>query len=351
MDMNYYQMLGVSQDASKDDINKAYRSLIAKYHPDIKGEAGEAATEYLNTIHDTLTDDYKRKEYDRTLNDDTNHAEEHHEEPRPHGSSMPHAHRQSEGGDEAETGESSPQRPAREQPIRRQQPALDPNDVKTPWSIKYAVASLVSVLVFPLSSMLIGNRISRLIPANPITSLIPSYTWIQPLVEIACIAGLGYLMVMYHTRMMHLLIAYLGAPLTIAVMSILPTYQAKRLDYIVWLLVPATLLVMEVIRLMKASGYERFRRKAIMKGSHIYMVRSLRLNESRNAWMVLLQDEQRHNSQQSIWGDVKLGDYIVLGDGMEVEDRMPYLNAECWSDVLGSSWISGMLTSPHVFDR
>lgn len=351
MDMNYYQMLGVSQDASKDDINKAYRSLIAKYHPDIKGEAGEAATEYLNTIHDTLTDDDKRKEYDRTLNDDTNHAEEHHEEPRPHRSSMPHTHRQTANEHGEEAHESPSQRPAREQPILRRQPALDPNAVKMPWSITYMVASLVSVLVFPLSSMLIGNRISRLIPANPITSLIPSYTWIQPLVEIACIAGLGYLMVMYHTRMMHLLIACLGAPVTIAVMSILPTYQAKRLDYIVWLLVPATLLVMEVIRLMKACGYERFRRKAIMKGSHIYMVRSLRLNESRNAWMVLLQDEQRHNSQQSIWGDVKLGDYIVLGDGMEVEDRMPYLNAECWSDVLGSSWISRILTSSHVFGR
>ena len=61
MDMNYYEILGLPQDASKDDINKAYRTLIIKYHPDVRGESGKVFTEYLNVIHDTLLDDDRKK--------------------------------------------------------------------------------------------------------------------------------------------------------------------------------------------------------------------------------------------------------------------------------------------------
>ena len=61
MDMNYYEILGLPQDASKDDIKRAYRTLIIKYHPDIRGESGKAFTEYLNVIHDTLLDDDRKK--------------------------------------------------------------------------------------------------------------------------------------------------------------------------------------------------------------------------------------------------------------------------------------------------
>ena len=56
----YYDRLGVSKDASQDEIKRAYRKMSKKYHPDINKEPG-AEEKYK----ETLSDDQKRAAYDQ----------------------------------------------------------------------------------------------------------------------------------------------------------------------------------------------------------------------------------------------------------------------------------------------
>ena len=66
LEKDFYRTLGVSSDASKDDIKKAYRKLAQKYHPDAnKGDAAaEARFKEITEAHAVLSNDEKRKEYD-----------------------------------------------------------------------------------------------------------------------------------------------------------------------------------------------------------------------------------------------------------------------------------------------
>jgi molecular chaperone DnaJ len=60
---DYYNLLGVDKNASKDDIKKAFYKLAAKYHPDKKG-GDEAKFKEVNEAYQVLSDEKKRKEYD-----------------------------------------------------------------------------------------------------------------------------------------------------------------------------------------------------------------------------------------------------------------------------------------------
>lgn len=60
---DYYNLLGIDKNASKDDIKKAFYKLAAKYHPDKKG-GDEAKFKEVNEAYQTLSDEKKRKEYD-----------------------------------------------------------------------------------------------------------------------------------------------------------------------------------------------------------------------------------------------------------------------------------------------
>ena len=62
---DYYQILGVSKDASAEDIKKAFRKLARKYHPDISKEPDAAAKmAEVNEANAVLSDPEKRKAYD-----------------------------------------------------------------------------------------------------------------------------------------------------------------------------------------------------------------------------------------------------------------------------------------------
>ena len=66
MAKNYYDILGVSKNASDDDIKKAYRTLVKKYHPDLHPNDKEAAEKFkeVNEANAVLSDPQKRKQYD-----------------------------------------------------------------------------------------------------------------------------------------------------------------------------------------------------------------------------------------------------------------------------------------------
>ncbi len=65
-DKDYYALLGVSTNASAEEIRRAYRRLARKYHPDVN-KAPEAATRFaeMQEAYDVLSDAEKRKAYDR----------------------------------------------------------------------------------------------------------------------------------------------------------------------------------------------------------------------------------------------------------------------------------------------
>lgn len=63
MTRDYYKILGVARNATKEDIKKAYRALAHKYHPDKGGD--EARFKELNEAYQILSDERKRGQYDQ----------------------------------------------------------------------------------------------------------------------------------------------------------------------------------------------------------------------------------------------------------------------------------------------
>jgi molecular chaperone DnaJ len=66
-DKDYYRILGVTKDASKEEIKKAYRKLAQQYHPDANEGNKDAETRFkeISEAYAILNNDEKRREYDQ----------------------------------------------------------------------------------------------------------------------------------------------------------------------------------------------------------------------------------------------------------------------------------------------
>lgn len=71
MDKNYYEILEIDRNASPEIIDKAYKTLAKKYHPDLQDEAHKKESEekfkIINEAYQVLSNSEQKTLYDRTL--------------------------------------------------------------------------------------------------------------------------------------------------------------------------------------------------------------------------------------------------------------------------------------------
>lgn len=85
--IDYYKVLGVKQDATQEEIRKAYRKLAKRYHPDINKDDPQAKERFqeVNEANEVLGDPEKRKRYDE-YGENWRHADEFEAQRRQYGS-------------------------------------------------------------------------------------------------------------------------------------------------------------------------------------------------------------------------------------------------------------------------
>ncbi len=71
-----YQLLGLPREASQDDIQRAHRRLVREHHPDANPEDPRAEERFkeVQQAYEVLSDDNKRREYDKTLHTSSTEA-------------------------------------------------------------------------------------------------------------------------------------------------------------------------------------------------------------------------------------------------------------------------------------
>jgi len=68
--MNYYEILGVNRDATIQEIKKAYKELVKKWHPDLNRDnikVAETKMKEINVAYTTLSNEVSRIDYNKKL--------------------------------------------------------------------------------------------------------------------------------------------------------------------------------------------------------------------------------------------------------------------------------------------
>jgi curved DNA-binding protein len=67
MPKDYYKILGISKNASKDEIKRAFRKMARRYHPDVNPDEAKSGDKFkeINEAYSVLSDDKKREMYDK----------------------------------------------------------------------------------------------------------------------------------------------------------------------------------------------------------------------------------------------------------------------------------------------
>lgn len=82
MEKNYYEILEIDRNASKEIIDKAYKTLAKKYHPDLQKKNVKACEEKMKKINEAyavLTNEEQREAYNQQLEDYVVPIEEYHQ--------------------------------------------------------------------------------------------------------------------------------------------------------------------------------------------------------------------------------------------------------------------------------
>jgi curved DNA-binding protein CbpA len=71
-----YQLLGLTNEASEEDIQRAHRKLVREYHPDANPEDSRAEERFkaVQQAYEILSDDNKRREYDKRFHTSSIHT-------------------------------------------------------------------------------------------------------------------------------------------------------------------------------------------------------------------------------------------------------------------------------------
>lgn len=77
MEKNYYEILEIDKNASQEIIEKAYKVLVKKYHPDLQTSPEmklkyESKIKEINEAYETLSDNSKKEIYDNSLKNSEN---------------------------------------------------------------------------------------------------------------------------------------------------------------------------------------------------------------------------------------------------------------------------------------